>query len=316
MKKSMALLLCAALCFSFLTGCYEQAHRPAPQLPEAAENTALITDMTGRQVCFPAGAKVGAAQGSLAEAWMLAGGTVCAVTEDAITERQLQLPENVADLGGTKAPDLEAAIAAGCEVMLLSGGLSQHLELEEAFTAAGISCVYLTSETFAEYKAMMELFVSVTGRQDLYEKNVLAPEKAIAEACARAQGKPAPTVLLLRAYSTGIKAKGSDNMVGAMLADLGCVNIADSDASLLEDLSIEAIIKADPDCIFITTMGDADAALETVRATLTDEPAWAGLTAVQNGRYHLLEKELFHYKPNARWGESYEKLADILYPGA
>jgi len=30
----------------------------------------------------------------------------------------------------------------------------------------------------------------------------------------------------------------------------------------------------------------------------------------------VLNKELFHYKPNARWGESYEILANILYPAA
>ena len=33
----------------------------------------------------------------------------------------------------------------------------------------------------------------------------------------------------------------------------------------------------------------------------------------KNGRYFLLEKELYNLKPNARWGEAYQKLADILY---
>ena len=42
-------------------------------------------------------------------------------------------------------------------------------------------------------------------------------------------------------------------------------------------------------------------------------PAWAGLTAVANDHYVVLPKELFHYKPNARWGESYAYLAEILY---
>ena len=51
-----------------------------------------------------------------------------------------------------------------------------------------------------------------------------------------------------------------------------------------------------------------------MRATVESNPAWPGLQAVQNGRYLLLPKELFHYKPNARWGESYAYLAKILYP--
>ena len=48
--------------------------------------------------------------------------------------------------------------------------------------------------------------------------------------------------------------------------------------------------------------------------TFEENPAWAGLSAVKNGRYVLLPKELFHYKPNVRWGESYACLAEILYP--
>ncbi len=52
---------------------------------------------------------------------------------------------------------------------------------------------------------------------------------------------------LLRAASKNVKAKGSDGIVsGEILKDLGCVNIADSDSSLLDDLSLEAIVRKTP----------------------------------------------------------------------
>lgn len=54
-----------------------------------------------------------------------------------------------------------------------------------------------------------------------------------------------PTVLLLRAYSTGVRAKNSDNITGVMLKDLGCINIADSDSGLLEEIQMESILAAD-----------------------------------------------------------------------
>ena len=38
------------------------------------------------------------------------------------------------------------------------------------------------------------------------------------------------------------------------------------------------------------------------------------LSAVQEGRVYVLPRELFHYKPNARWAEAYEYLLAILYP--
>jgi len=51
--------------------------------------------------------------------------------------------------------------------------------------------------------------------------------------------------------------EGSDGTVlGAMLKDLGCINIADSDAMLLENLSVEYILRSDPDYVFIVQRGD------------------------------------------------------------
>ena len=104
-------------------------------------------------------------------------------------------------------------------------------------------------------------------------------------------------------------------MLGEMLSELGCVNIADRDGSLLEQLSMEAILQADPDHIFVVLQSadpaDAEAVLQT---TLLDDPAWASLTAVREGRYHVMDPNLYNLKPNARWGEAYEQLADVLYP--
>ena len=43
------------------------------------------------------------------------------------------------------------------------------------------------------------------------------------------------------------------------------------------------------------------------------ESAWQQLTAVRQGNYAFLEKELFHFKPNGRWAEAYETLARLLH---
>ena len=46
----------------------------------------------------------------------------------------------------------------------------------------------------------------------------------------------------------------------------------------------------------------------------SDNPAWSALRAVREGRFHTLDHTLYNVKPNARWGEANEQLADILYP--
>jgi iron complex transport system substrate-binding protein len=98
-----------------------------------------------------------------------------------------------------------------------------------------------------------------------------------------------------------------------MLKDLGCINIADG-SELLDKLSMEVIIKEDPDMIFIVQQGnDDEGTKKTISENLTSNPAWSGLKAVKEDKVYYLEKNLYHLKPNARWAESYDKLEKILY---
>ena len=153
----------------------------------------------------------------------------------------------------------------------------------------------------------------------MYEKNGLAIQEQIENVIAQSKQRiedagQAPTVLSLRASSTFIRAKNSkDNVLGEMLFALGCENIADSEESLLENLSIEQIIIQDPDYIFFIQQGDnEDGTKENIKNFIAENPAWSELTAVKNGRVYLLEKSLYALKPNDRWGEAYEKLEGIL----
>ena len=52
-----------------------------------------------------------AAYGSFAEAWLLAGGELVGVTQDALEERDLGLPEDIAVVGTVKEPNAEEIIA-------------------------------------------------------------------------------------------------------------------------------------------------------------------------------------------------------------
>ena len=90
-------------------------------------------------------------------------------------------------------------------------------------------------------------------------------------------------------------------------------NIADSEGSLLENLSMEVVVEEDPEYIFVTTMGSSSEALAALSQNIKSNPAWKSLTAVKEGRYYELDPELFHEKPNERWAESYARLAQILY---
>ncbi len=253
--------------------------------------------------------------GSFAEAWMLAGGELVGVTQDAVTERGLSLDEQVQIVGTVKEPNLEAVLALDPDFVILSADIASHAPAAELLRQMGIPCALFRVDTFEDYLEMFEIFCSLTGRADCYAQYGEAVAAQIDAVRAAIQDAPTRRVLLLRAYSSGVKAKGADNIAGAILQDLGCDNVADRNAHLLEDLSLEAIVSEDPEFIFVTVMGsDEDAALAFLDERFGTDPAWQGLSAVQEGRLLLLPKELFHYKPNARWGESYAYLAHLLYP--
>lgn len=250
--------------------------------------------------------------GSYAEAWLEAGGTLAGVTEDAVNERHLNTDAMV--IGTNKAPNVELILSLEPDWVILSEDIAAQQGVKEVLTDAGIACEAFRVDTYQDYAAMMDVFTARTGRRDIYEENVLPMIGEIENLLQKAQIQSAPEVLLLRAYSAGTKAKGSDNLAGVMLRDLGCINLVDKHPSLLEELSLESILMEDPDWIFISIMGgDEEAALSALNATLGANPAFGALTAVREGRLHVLPRELFHYKPNTRWSESYAYLYELLW---
>ena len=283
---------------------------------ESKSDGYTFTDALGREVSVTSFEKTVIASGSLAEIWELAGGTVYGATDDALDGHSLKDPDSVKIYGDVKNPSVESIIADDADFVIFSSTIANQVELEESLSSAGVTVAYFNVESFDEYLSMLKICTDITGNSDLYTSNGETVRERIEQAIEKSKGHDAPDILLLRAYSTGVKAKGSDNMTGQMLSDLGCVNIADSDSSLLEELSLESIVRADPDYVFITTMGeDEQAAIAQYESTLASNPAWQELTVVKNNEVHILPKELYHYKPNARWGEAYEKLEEILYEG-
>lgn len=318
MKISLAVLLLVIV----LGGCGEckdlnvvqTEKKEALGLESFVRTDVVFQDALGHEVIISDPKHVAALCGSYAETWLLAGGTLAALTEDAYSERGIEPEEAIVNLGSLKTPDVELMIRMGIDFVLLNARITEHVDLRDTLEAAGMTTAYFEVETFEDYLAMLKICTDITGKQELYEENGLNVRSQIDNAIAKKDGKAAPKVLFIRAHSTKAKAKNSDSMTGAMLKDLGCVNIADSKTGLLEDLSMEAIILEDPDFIFVTTQGSSDEAAEkTLAEGIEAHPAWQELTAVKNGRYVFLPKNLFHYKPNHRWGESYEILAEILY---
>lgn len=280
----------------------------------SASEGVSFTDALGREITVSSPERVVTLLGSFCDEWLLAGGTVVGSADDTFTNYDFGFGDEVVDIGSSHGPDVERIISVDPDFVIASAKLDAHLELQDTLEKAGITVAYLDVDDFNDYLEALDIFTRITGEKEKYDEYGTKVAKEIAEAKKRIDGTK-PKVLFIRAAASSVKVKGSTGTVGGeILADLDTINIADSN-SLLEDLSIEAIISADPDYIFVTTQGsDLEAALANVDELLTSNPAWDSLKAVKNGNYHVLDKLLYNSKPNARWGEAYRHLADILYP--
>lgn len=316
MKQVVSLLL--ATCCLLLAACGNSVSPSAPQnVP--AETSVTFTDDLNRQVTVDRPQRVACLISSFSDIWCLAGGadTIVAATDATWRYFDLPLRDDVVNLGNTKELDLERLLACEPDLILASGGTDRNVALEASFSAMGLNAAYFSVDTFADYLRMLKICTEITGKTENHDLYGTQVARQVEAALARQDGS-APSVLYIRATGSSCKVKNSEGSVlGEMLKDLGCINIADRNGGLLEQLSIEAILQADPDYIFVVLQSadpaDAQAILQT---TLLDNPAWASLTAVQEGRYHVMDPNLYNLKPNAQWGKAYEQLADILYPAA
>ena len=304
--KLLSLLLVAAL----LCGC------AAPAQPVEADFS--FTDDLDREVAVQEPKRVACLLGSFAQIWQLAGGEVIATADDAWDDLQLELSEDCVNLGNTKELSLELLLSAKPDFILASANTRQNLEWMETLEAAKIPVAYFNVSDFADYLRLLELCTDITGQKELYETNGLAVQRQIEAVLKQAQSRgTSPEVLCMRASASSVTVKNSeDNVLGEMLKSLGCINIADSDDSLLENLSIERILQADPDFIFLVQRGDdAEGMKAYVENMMAENPAWQQLTAVREGRLYFMDKNLYNLKPNHRWGEAYEELEEILENG-
>lgn len=308
MKRVISLCLLLAL---LLCGC------SAPAEENGAEGY-TFTDDLDRTVTVTSTERVAALLGSYADIWLLAGGTVCAAADDAWDDFDLPLSEDTVNLGGTKDLSLEALLASAPTFVLASTNTPQHLEWESALQGAGITVAYFDVSSFDDYLRMLKTCTELTGNEESYARygeSVAAVVEEVTSRSRAAMAEDAATVLVLRASASSIRAKNSEgNVLGELLCDMGCINIADSDSNLLENLSVESIYLQNPDHIFIVQVGDDAAGMkENVNRFFAENPLWLELDAVKNDRVHYMDKRLFNLKPNAYWGESYIQLEEILF---
>lgn len=281
-----------------------------------------FTDDSGEVVTLDAEpTKVAVLFSSYAEIWTDAGGSVAVTVAETVERGFADDSVTVIDPGsGHSTIDLEALISAEPDFVIGTTDYAGQVDAVSFCRGVGIPAALFRVECFDDYLDVLEIFCDIAGSPENYELYGTSVESEI-DALFDAVGEylesaDAPDILFVRAGSTDSSTKAktaADNFACAMLDELGANNIADERGEMTGELSLEAIIEADPDYMFITTMGNEAAAIEHMDSMLKSE-GWRELSCVKESNYAYLPKELFHFKPNSRWADAYKMLVELLYP--
>ena len=272
---------------------------------EPASTTATATPPTRVAVLFS----------SLVEVWQAAGGEVAVTVGESVARGLVPPGTLLVDDGAGKEIHTELLLAAAPDLVIYSPDIPAQVNAAALAADAGIRTLALRLESFSDYAKAIHTAVALTGNQEA--ANALLTAEETIEALLSSQEAEAlrgKTFLFVRAGQTASSTKAkcsADHFAAGMLTELGLVNIADTAPVLLNTLSAEAILEANPDYIFFSLMGDAEGASANV-ANLLLRPEWQALGAVKGGHVTVLPRELFHYKPCTRWQDAYAYLLDTL----
>lgn len=281
-----------------------------------------FTDSTGREVTLNSRPQnVAVLFSSYTEIWQIAGGEVKITVGDSI-KRGFSAEGGVTlvDDSNGASIDIEQLIASKPDFVIGSADVAAQVEACEFCENAGIPSALFKVENIDDYLSMLKICTDITGSSEAYQKNgveVATEIEHIKQTVAEYTAKKEPIkILFVRAGSSAKSTKAKtaqENFAAEIIDELGTYNIAENAKVLLDGLSLEEIVAENPEYIFISIQGSEDAAKKHIQE-LFGSDGWKDLQAVKNSNYVFLPKDLFHYKPNARWAEAYKYAADILYP--
>ncbi len=285
-----------------------------------SEYGVMFTDDSGEIISFSEKPqKTAVLFSSFAEMWLLSGGDITVSVGEAVERGIVPSDIMLVDDGAGKRIDLETLLLSDVNFVIGSVDIPAHKEAREILKKAGVPFALFGVESVEDYLRVFKIMTCINQNEEAYQ----VYGEAVYEEClkiiqkAEKYAKEHPQEILFIRSGSGYsssKAKTKEmHFAAKMLDELGAKNIAEEVPVIIDGISFEEIYMKDPDAIFISLMGNEEAAKEYMQSVLA-KSEWQALSAVKNGRCYFLEKELFQFKPNHKWAIAYEKIAKMLYP--
>lgn len=224
--------------------------------------------------------------------------------------------ESVQSVGHTANPSMETILSLHPDLVL---GLSnQHSKLASTFESNKIPFIPMNFEGLDSTVPILTLLGQITGHEDKAQEVIKQYNNRIQAVKEKAAQHTPARVAVLRATGKSVTAETTQAITASMVKELGMTNVTidpkeKTPSSKTIPYSLEALTQANPDIIFIVTMGKEADIQKTMKSAMIDNPAWKDLKAVQTGKVIYLPSNLFLLNPGLNTPDAMEKLINYAY---
>lgn len=278
-----------------------------------------VTDSTGKEMQIPVHPKrIVFLNVSNMDMYVAAGGKDAIVGKPTSTSMSPELAKAVEpaqEVGIIHSPNIEKILALKPD-LVIGVNVPFHNQLRETMEQNHIPLYINSLDSYEDTLKTMKFFGELTGQEDTAKAAIEKITKQCSDAEAMTAGKQGPKTLILFSNPDSNNMASSTTFSGDLLKRLHGVNIADLDTSLKGQfipLSLEYVVKQDPEVIFIISMGNTPDSLARFKDQMQTNEAWNQTAAVKNGRIYELPMDLFTVNPGSRIGDAMMYMADCLY---
>jgi iron complex transport system substrate-binding protein len=210
----------------------------------------------------------------------------------------------VTDLGSAIPPNVESVLGVRPDLVMLYASESNR-DAAGRLHAAGVATLTLRIDHIADFRRAVKILGLVVG--DTARANIVVDtvSRTLERVRVATQGIGRLTAFW-KAWDSPVIAIGGGSFLSELVDIAGGRNIYGDDPRPAFDVTIEDVVRRDPDVVLAGPESGA-----RMRAA----PAWRALRAVREGRILIVDTMLVG-RPGVRLGEAAVSLARLMHPGS
>ena len=212
-------------------------------------------------------------------------------------------------IGNALTPSVEW-IAARRPDLVIAWPDAQSRDVVQRLDAIGVPVYASSVESVAEIRSMIQRLGLLVGQRARADSLLRVIDDSLNAVRTSVSGLPVQRVLYLLSSDPPMIA-GPGTFVDDLITIAGGTNVFADMRQLWPQVSLEEIVRRQPDVI----IRPSDAALDDPLAGLRGRPAWRDLRAVQEGRVHAVDPDLYN-RAGATVSRAARGLAERIHSGA